>query len=102
MTGLPAALSALALASTASVADSEIAAMRAETRVGMRPMLARGGDTVDPPGSPRTRGSGSTRGRLARTLLGSAAVLPLRQRARVRAAGFAEEAAWQKRCRVNC
>src|SRR6516225_8889268 len=35
MTGLPAALSALALASTASVADSEIAETRAETLVGM-------------------------------------------------------------------
>jgi hypothetical protein len=35
MTGRPAALSALALASTASVADSEIADTRAETLVDM-------------------------------------------------------------------
>jgi len=35
MTGLPAAFSALALASTASVADSEMADTRAETLVGM-------------------------------------------------------------------
>src|SRR5271165_887296 len=35
MTGRPAALSALALASTASVADSEIADTRAETLLGM-------------------------------------------------------------------
>ena len=39
MTGLPAAFSALALASTASVADSEIAEMRAETLVAMGLML---------------------------------------------------------------
>jgi hypothetical protein len=39
MTGLPAAFSALALASTASVADSEIAEMRAETLVGMGSIL---------------------------------------------------------------
>jgi hypothetical protein len=39
MTGLPAAFSALALASTASVADSEMADTRAETLVGMRSIL---------------------------------------------------------------
>ena len=45
MTGRPAAFSALALASTASVADSEIAEMRAETLVGMGLSLFRRGDT---------------------------------------------------------
>src|SRR5580692_801538 len=39
MTGLPAAFSALALASTASVADSEIADMRAETLVDIGSIL---------------------------------------------------------------
>src|SRR5271169_1653543 len=43
MTGRPAAFSALALASTASVADSEIAATRAETLVGMGSIVAPGG-----------------------------------------------------------
>src|SRR5271163_3890277 len=43
MTGRPAAFSALALASTASVADSEIADTRAETLVGMGSILAPGG-----------------------------------------------------------
>src|SRR5579859_5906994 len=43
MTGRPAAFSALALASTASVADSEMAATRAETLVGMRSIVAPGG-----------------------------------------------------------
>src|SRR6266404_4099875 len=43
MTGRPAAFSALALASTASVADSEIAATRAETLVGMASIVAPGG-----------------------------------------------------------
>src|SRR5512146_2163936 len=54
MTGLPAAFSALALASTASVADSEIAEMRAETLVGMcfiLPPAARAGRIIyHPPG----------------------------------------------------
>src|SRR5271157_4502730 len=49
MTGLPAAFSALALASTASVADSEIAEMRAETLVAMGFMLAGGATPPDPP-----------------------------------------------------
>jgi hypothetical protein len=43
MTGRPAAFSALALASTASVADSEIADTRAETLVGMGSILAPAG-----------------------------------------------------------
>src|SRR5579863_6743929 len=43
MTGRPAAFSALALASTASVADSEMADTRAETLVGMGSILASGG-----------------------------------------------------------
>src|SRR4051794_33175820 len=63
MTGLLAAFSALALASTASVADSEIAEMRAETLVGMRTMLAGGrppippatGGTIRPPRPPGDR-----------------------------------------------
>src|SRR5215831_14233509 len=49
MTGLPAAFSALALASTASVADSEIADTRAETLLGMRTMLAGGRPPHTPP-----------------------------------------------------
>src|SRR6266849_7838181 len=86
MTGLPAAFSALALASTASVADSEIAETRAETLVGMGSMLAGG----RPPIPPRARGGcppsrtplapgpgprGSTDGRFGRTLHGPTAVL---------------------------
>src|ERR1017187_5483679 len=51
MTGLPAALSALALASTASVADSEIAETRAETLVDMCSILSRGDDPPCPPGT---------------------------------------------------
>src|SRR5579872_6535864 len=43
MTGRPAAFSALALASTASVADSEMADTRAETLVDMGSILAPGG-----------------------------------------------------------
>src|SRR5271170_1602659 len=43
MTGRPAAFSALVLASTASVANSEIADTRAETIVGMGSILAPGG-----------------------------------------------------------
>src|SRR5580700_10562332 len=43
MTGRPAAFSALALASTASVADSEMAATRAETLVGRGSIVAPGG-----------------------------------------------------------
>src|SRR6266487_3501517 len=78
MTGLPAAFSALALASTASVADSEIADTRAETLVGMGSMLA--GGATRPPYPP---GAGSsTEGRFGRTLHEPAAELSLRQRAR--------------------
>src|ERR1039458_10721590 len=51
MTGLPAALSALALASTASVADSEIAETRAETLVDMCSILSLGDDPPCPPGT---------------------------------------------------
>src|SRR5690348_7337773 len=86
MTGLPAAFSALALASTASVADSEMADTRAETLVGMGSMLA-GGAPPYPPAHggypPPYPGPGSsTRGRLRRTLHEPAAELSLRQRAR--------------------
>src|SRR6185437_217552 len=99
MTGLPAAFSALALASTASVADSEIADTRAETLVGMRTMLAGGRPPIPPrlgglpvppappaprpPRPPRPPGpGGSTEGRFGRTLHEPAAELSLRQRAR--------------------
>src|SRR5256886_15778298 len=81
MTGLPAAFSALALASTASVADSEIADTRAETLVGMRTMLAGGTPPIPPvtggyppPVPPGGPGS-STEGRFGRTLHEPAAEL---------------------------
>src|SRR5271154_6923863 len=91
MTGRPAAFSALALASTASVADSEIADTRAETLVGMGSILAPGGQCPAAIYSGgRTAGSartptradrrpagprGSTRGGIGRTLLEPAAEL---------------------------
>src|ERR1035441_3724488 len=60
MTGLPAALSALALASTASVADSEIAETRAETLVDMCSILSLGDDPPTGPGPADTwQGTGS-------------------------------------------
>src|SRR5438270_438817 len=98
MTGRPAALSALALASTASVADSEIADTRAETLVDMdslshvRTVTGTGIIVVDVllsvcdvPGSPVLTGfprGGSTSGRFRRRLHGPTAVVSLRQRAR--------------------
>src|SRR5262249_26885960 len=48
MTGRPAAFSALALASTASVADSEIAAIRAEIRVLMATIVADSAGDLSP------------------------------------------------------
>src|SRR5580692_9590545 len=79
MTGRPAAFSALALASTASVADSEMAATRAETLVGMGSIVAPGGRclaAIYSAGSAGPRGLAVRRGGpIGRTLLGPAAEL---------------------------
>jgi hypothetical protein len=79
MTGLPAAFSALALASTASVADSEMADTRAETLLGMRSILPSAPSALRIIYHPAP--GGSTEGRFGRTLHEPAAGLSLRQRA---------------------